>query len=324
MILTFIGGDNSGIDIHTIAINTDAQNLYFSYAEYTILIGKKTCNGLGAGGEPDVGGESAEESEDDIKEKLEEADIVFITCGLGGGTGTGSAPIIAKLAKESGAVIVAVVTLPFSAEGICRRENAEKSLEKLQDIADMVIIIPNDKLLELVHDLPLSKAFSFIDEILCNVIKGIIDLITNQGLINLDFYDIRDFMQGSGMTMIGMGESGSEDRSIESANEALNSPLLFMDVSDAKGVLIIITGSHYISLYECEKIIQFIAEKLDSEVNIIWGVQIDDSLENTIKTTIIITGINPNLNQNAQYNNKEDNDPFMPYNSFLPDRKFKI
>lgn len=278
-------------DVDTIAVNTDAQDLYYSQANEKILLGKKTCGGLGAGGEPEVGEECAEESEDDIKEKLENADMVFITCGLGGGTGTGSAPIISKLAKKAGALTVAVATMPFSAEGIRRRENAEKGLEKLQDNADTVIVIPNDKLLEVAPNLPLNKAFLVSDEILGRAVKGITELITKQGLVSLDFADIRSIMQGSGMAMIGMGESESGDRALESVHEALNSPLLDLDISNAKGALINISGSSDLTLHESEKIVQIVADKLDPEANIIWGAQIDDSLQNVIRTTIVVSGV---------------------------------
>jgi cell division protein FtsZ len=275
----------------TMTVNTDAQDLFYSQAEKKLLIGKQTCGGLGAGGEPDVGEECAEESEAELREELEGSDMVFVTCGLGGGTGTGSAPIIAKLSKKVGALTVAVATMPFSAEGIRRRENAEKGLEKLQDTADTVIIIPNDKLLEVAPNLPLNKAFMVSDEILGRAVKGITELITKQGLVSLDFADIRSIMKGSGMAMIGMGESDSGDRALESVHEALNSPLLDLDISDAKGALINISGSSDLTLHESEKIVQTIADQLDPEANIIWGAQIDDSLQNTIRTTIVVSGV---------------------------------
>ncbi|MCL2157506.1 MAG: cell division protein FtsZ [Methanobrevibacter sp.] len=282
-----------GIDhVGTIATNTDAQDLYYCQADEKILLGEKTCKGLGAGGYPSVGEECAEESEDEIKEKLEDADMVFIACGLGGGTGTGAAPVISKLAKKAGALTVAVVTMPFSTEGIHRRENAEKGLEKLQENADTVIVIPNDKLLEVANNLTITNAFFVLDEILGRAVKGITELITKPGLVALDFADVRSIMQGSGMAMIGMGESDSGDRAIESVHEAINSPLLDLDVSDAKGALINISGSSDLTLYESEKIVQIIADKLDPEANIIWGVQIDDALQNTIRTTIIVSGVN--------------------------------
>ena len=275
----------------TIAVNTDAQDLFYSQSAKKILLGRQTSKGLGAGGEPSVGEECAEESEDEIRDALEGADMVFVTCGLGGGTGTGSAPIIAKLAKKLGALTVAVATMPFSAEGIKRRENAEAGLEKLQEAADTVIIIPNDKLLEVAPNLPLNKAFMVSDEILGRAVKGITELITKKGLVSLDFADIRSIMSGSGMAMIGMGESESGDRALESVHEALSSPLLDIDISNATGALVNISGSSDLTLHEAEKIVQVVADKLDPEANIIWGTQIDESLQNVVRTTVVVSGI---------------------------------
>ena len=268
----------------TIAVNTDAQDLFYSQSAKKILLGRQTSKGLGAGGEPSVGEECAEESEDEIRDELEGADMVFVTCGLGGGTGTGSAPIIAKIAKKLGALTVAVATLPFSAEGIKRRENAEQGLEKLHEAADTVIIIPNDKLLD--------------DEILGRAVKGITELITKKGLVSLDFADIRSIMSGSGMAMIGMGESDSGDRALESVHEALSSPLLDIDISNATGALVNISGSSDLTLHEAEKIVQVVADKLDPEANIIWGTQIDESLQNVVRTTVVVSGIKSDSSSN--------------------------
>jgi len=286
----------------TITVNTDAQDLFYSQADKKLLLGRQTCGGLGAGGEPAIGEESAEESEEDIREELDGADMVFVTCGLGGGTGTGSAPVISKVAKKSGALTVAVATMPFSAEGVKRRENAEIGLEKLQENADTVIVIPNDKLLEVAPNLPLNKAFMASDEILGRAVKGITELITKPGLISLDFADISSIMKGSGMAMIGMGESESGDRAIESVHEALSSPLLDIDISNAKGALINISGSSDLTLQESEKIVQIVADNLDPEANIIWGAQIDEDLENMIRTTIVVSGVK------SQYNISPSND----------------
>ena len=200
----------------TIAVNTDAQDLFYSQSAKKVLLGRQTSKGLGAGGDPSVGEECAEESEDEIRDELEGSDMVF--------------PIISKLSKKLGALTVAVATLPFSAEGIKRRENAEQGLEKLQDAADTVIIIPNDKLLEVAPNLPLNKAFMVSDEILGRAVKGITELITKKGLVSLDFADIRSIMSGSGMAMIGMGESDTGDRALESVHEALSSPLLDIEL----------------------------------------------------------------------------------------------
>ena len=283
----------------TIAVNTDAQDLFYSQSGKKILLGRQTSKGLGAGGDPSVGEECAEESEDEIREELEGADMVFVTCGLGGGTGTGSAPIIAKLSKKLGALTVAVATMPFSAEGIKRRENAEQGLEKLQEASDTVIIIPNDKLLEVAPNLPLNKAFMVSDEILGRAVKGITELITKKGLVSLDFADIKSIMGGSGMAMIGMGESESGDRALESVHEALSSPLLDIDISNATGALVNITGSSDLTLHEAEKIVQVVADKLDPEANIIWGTQIDESLQNVVRTTVVVSGIKANYTSDS-------------------------
>ena len=314
--------DEMGIDdIYTLAVNADAQDLKHTPADERILIGFDVCKGLGTGGKPDLGEECAEESEEEIKEKLEGADMVFITCGLGGGTGTGSAPVISKLARKSGALTVAVVTMPFKSEGIRRRENAEKGLEKLQDNADTVIVIPNEKLLEEFPDLTLQKAFFAIDEILGRAIKGITELITKPGLVSLDFADIRSIMQESGMAMIGMGESDSADKALESVHEALYSPLLDLDISDAKAALINISGSSDLTLSESERIVQIVNDKLDPEANIIWGAQIDDSLQNRIRTTIIVSGIKSQHDGiihdpeplGGGFPSKETENPFGPF-----------
>jgi cell division protein FtsZ len=293
------GGNNTvsrlieiGIEgAETVSINTDAQDLFYSVAEKKVLIGRDTCGGLGAGGLPEIGEECAEESDEEIKESLDGADMVFVTCGLGGGTGTGSAPVIAKMAKKIGALTIAVATMPFSAEGLRRRENAEKGLERLQSAADTVIVIPNDKLLEVAPNLPINKAFMVADELLGRAVKGITELITKPGLVSLDFADIRSIMKGSGMAMIGMGESDSGDRAIESVHEALNSPLLDLDISNAKGALINITGSSDLTLNEAEKVVQIVADELDPDANIIWGTQIQEDLQNTIRTTIVVAGV---------------------------------
>jgi cell division protein FtsZ len=276
----------------TLSINTDAQDLFFCKSNDKILIGEETCGGLGAGGIPDVGEASAEESEEEIKSKIEGADMVFVTCGLGGGTGTGSAPVISRIAQKAGALTIAVVTMPFSAEGIRRRENAERGLEKLQEAADTVLVIPNDKLLEVAPSLPINKAFMVSDELLGRAVKGITELITKPGLVSLDFADIKSVMKDSGMAMIGMGESDTGDRAIESVQEALNSPLLDLDISNAKSALVNISGSNDLTLNEAEKIVQIVADELDPEANIIWGTQIQEDLASTVRTTIVVAGVN--------------------------------
>ncbi|MEE9594112.1 MAG: cell division protein FtsZ [Candidatus Hydrothermarchaeales archaeon] len=274
-----------------IAINTDAQDLLFSNAMKKVLIGKELTGGLGAGSIPQIGEEAAKESEDDLKEIIQGADIVFATCGLGGGTGTGSLPVIANLAQKLGALTVAIVTFPFSMEGLRRRGNAEMGLEKLRKEADTVIVIPNDKLLEIAPNLPLPAAFKVADEILVRAVKGVTELITKPGLINLDFADVRAVMEGGGVAMIGMGESDTENRSIEAIEKAVNSPLLSVDITGAKGALINVVGGDDLTLAEAEQVVQVVSERLDPRANIIWGAQVEDGLKGLLRVMIVVTGV---------------------------------
>ena len=276
----------------TIAINTDAQDLLYTNAQSKILIGKELTHGLGAGSIPQVGEEAARESEHEIKEKLQGADMVFITCGLGGGTGTGSAPVIADIAKKMGALTVGVVTLPFAMEGNRRYENAMIGLEKMESIVDTLIVIPNDKLLELAPDLPLHTAFKVADEILTNSVKGIAELVTKAGLVNLDFADIRTVMSKGGVAMIGVGESDTENRAIEAVEKAINNPLLDVDVSGANGALINVSGGPDMTLEEARRVVETVSQRLNEDAKIIWGAQISNDLTNTIRALLIITGVN--------------------------------
>src|SRR3990167_8731427 len=246
----------------TIAINTDAQDLLYTEADQKILIGKELTHGLGAGSIPDVGEQAAKETEHEIKQKIQGADMVFITCGLGGGTGTGSAPVIADVAKKLGALTVGVVTIPFTMEGQRRYENEINGLEKLENIVDTLIVIPNDKLLELAPELPLHTAFKIADEILTNAVKGVTELVTVAGLVNLDFADVKAVMVDGGVSLIGMGESDSTNRAIESVEKAINNPLLDVDISNATGSLVNIVGGQSMSLDECKIIIEQIGNRL--------------------------------------------------------------
>ncbi len=274
-----------------IAINTDAQHLLHAKVPHKILIGKHVTKGLGAGSLPEKGREAAIESESEIKKVLEGADIVFITCGLGGGTGTGSAPIVARISKEIGALTLAIVTLPFSVEGRVRKENAEMGLARLKDIADTVIVIPNDKLLEIAPRLPLNKAFKVADEILMRSIKGITEMITKPGLINLDFADLKTIMKQGGVAMIGLGESDSENRAVDAVNEALSSPLLDVDISEASGALVNVIGGEDMTIKEAEGVVEEIYSRINPDATIIWGAGIDPSLKGTIKVMIVLTGV---------------------------------
>ncbi|MEE8358328.1 MAG: cell division protein FtsZ [Candidatus Hydrothermarchaeales archaeon] len=276
---------------HVVAVNTDAQDLLYTTADEKVLIGKKLTNGFGAGSIPQIGEEAAKESQNDLKEVIQGADIVFLTCGLGGGTGTGSIPVIASIAERTGALTVAITTFPFAMEGIRRKENAEMGLEKLRNEADTVIVIPNDKLLEIAPRLPLSAAFKVADEILVRAVKGIAELITKPGLINLDFADVRAVMEGGGVSMIGMGESDSEHRAVEAIEKAINSPLLSVDITGAKGALINVVGGDDMSLAEAEKVVEVVSQRLDSRANIIWGAQIDPDLKGLLRVMLVITGV---------------------------------
>ncbi len=279
------------IGAETIAINTDAQDLLYTTANKKILIGRELTKGLGAGSDPHVGEQAARETEADIKRALQGADMVFITCGLGGGTGTGSAPVVAEIAKKIGALTVGVVTLPFSMEGHRRYENAIMGLEKMEQTVDTLIVIPNEKLLELAPELPLHTAFKVADEILTNAVKGIAELVTKAGLVNLDFADIRAVMKGGGVALIGVGESDTENRATEAVEKAINNPLLDADISGANGALINVIGGEDMTLDEARKVVESVSEKLDEDARIIWGAQISKDMEKTIRTMLIVTGV---------------------------------
>jgi len=274
-----------------IAINTDAQDLLYANADQKILIGRELTQGLGAGSNPKVGQEAAKESESEIKKKIAGSDMIFITCGLGGGTGTGAAPVVAALAKKQGALTIGVVTLPFTIEGKKRIENAMDGLERMESTVDTLIVIPNDKLLELAPDLPLQTAFKIADEILTNAVKGITELVTTTGLVNLDFADIKAVMVNGGVSLIGMGESDTEHRAIDAVERAIQNPLLDVDISNATGALVNIIGGPNMSLDESKKIIETIGNRLSPDAKLIWGAQIADDMEKSIRVLLIVTGV---------------------------------
>lgn len=273
------------------ALNTDAQHLLFAKVERKLLIGKRTTRGLGAGSIPKLGEEAARENETELKSMVEDADLVFVTCGLGGGTGTGSAPVVAQEAQKAGALTIGVVTLPFSAEGNIRIENTDIGLEKLRESTDTLIVIPNDKLLEVVPRLPLNEAFRVADDVLMRSVKGITELITKPGLVNLDFADVRTVMKDGGMAMIGFGESDGQDKAIESVKKALSSPLLEVDVADAKAALINVTGGEDMTVEEAEGSLQEIYKMMNPDTRIIWGVQVNPDLNNMMRTLLVVTGV---------------------------------
>jgi len=274
-----------------IAINTDAQDLLYTDADHKILIGRELTHGLGAGSNPKIGEEAARESEQEIKKKLGEVDMVFITCGLGGGTGTGSAPVVADIAKRMGALTIGVVTLPFTVEGQKRIENAQYGLEKLVAVTDTLIVIPNDKLLEIAPELPMHTAFKVADEILTNAVRGITELVTKAGLVNLDFADIKAVMGNGGVSLIGIGESDSKDRARDALEKAMRNPLLDVDITNAKGALVNIIGGPDMSLDEYKTIMEVISEKIAPDAKLISGAQISPDMDKSLKVLLIVTGV---------------------------------
>ena len=275
----------------TIAVNTDAQDLLYTSADDKILIGKELTHGNGAGSNPKVGEEAAHESEHQLKERVSGADMIFITCGLGGGTGTGAAPIIAEIARKQGILTIGVVTMPFSIEGNKRYENAIYGLERMESFVDTLVCIPNDKLLELAPELPMHTAFKIADEILTNAVKGTTELVTKPGLVNLDFADIKAVMCGGGVSLIGVGESDTPDRAMEAVEKALENPLLDVDVQGATGALVNIMGGSNLSLKEAKQVIEAVSKKLSPEAKLIWGAQISEDMEKTLKVMLIVTGV---------------------------------
>ncbi len=274
-----------------ISINTDAQDLLYTNADSKILIGRELTHGLGAGSNPKIGEQAARESEHEIRKKLGNSDLVFVTCGLGGGTGSGSIGVVAEVAKKQGALTIGVVTLPFTVEGQKRIENAQYGLERLASITDTLIVIPNDKLLEIAPELPIHTAFKVADEILTNAVKGITELITKSGLVNLDFADVRAVMSNGGVSLIGIGESDSSDRAKDAIEKALNNPLLDVDISNASGALVNIIGGTDMSLDEYKKVMEIIGGKIPPTAKIISGAQISADMEKSVKVLLIITGV---------------------------------
>jgi len=274
-----------------VAANTDVQHLVEVEAERKILMGEERTSGRGAGSLPQVGEEAAIESQEEIHDAISGSDMVFVTAGLGGGTGTGSAPVIAKAAREEGALTIAIVTTPFTAEGEVRRTNAEAGLERLRDVSDTVIVVPNDRLLDSVGKLPVKQAFKVADEVLMRSVKGITELITKPGLVNLDFADVRTVMQRGGVAMIGLGESESDTKAVDSVKGALRSPLLDVDISGANSALVNVTGGPDMAIEEAEGVVEEIYERIDPDARIIWGTGVDEQLEGTMRTMIVVTGV---------------------------------
>lgn len=280
--------------VEFIAINTDAQDLHHCQAPQKLHIGKNVTRGLGAGMDPELGRQAAEESRDEIFEMLKGADMVFITSGMGGGTGSGASPIIAEAAREAGALTVAVVTRPFSFEGIQRARIAETALEELKERVDTLITIPNDRLLSIIdRKVSLLNAFEIVDDVLRQAVQGISDLITTPGLVNVDFADVKAVMKDSGSALMGIGRATGEERAQEAARAAINSPLLEVSINGAKGVLFNIAGGPDLTMAEVNEAAQIITESIDRDAKVIFGAVIDDKLKKgEVKITVVATGFN--------------------------------
>ncbi|KPU28314.1 cell division protein FtsZ [Caloranaerobacter sp. TR13] len=306
------GGGNNAVNrmiesqvkgVEFIAINTDKQALHTSKAEIKIQIGEKLTKGLGAGANPEIGKKAAEESRNEILEAIKGADMVFITAGMGGGTGTGAAPIVAEIAKELGILTVGVVTKPFMFEGRRRMLHAEKGVEELKSRVDTLVTIPNDRLLQVVEKkTSIMDAFRIADDVLRQGIQGISDLIAVPGLVNLDFADVKTIMLEQGLAHMGIGRASGENRAIEAAKQAIQSPLLETSIEGAKGVLLNITGGNNLGLFEVNEAADLIKQAVDPDANIIFGAVVDESLKDDIKITVIATGFDHNKKESGVKN----------------------
>ena len=305
------GGGNNAVDrmidagiksAEFVAMNTDYQALIRSKAELKIQLGAELTKGLGAGADPSIGEKAAQESIDQIKEVLQDNDLVFITAGMGGGTGTGAAPVVASIAREMGILTVAVVTKPFNFEGKKRMENDEKGIENLRQYVDTLVIIPNEKLLSVVpKGTPIVKAFQVADDVLRQGIQGISDLIVNPALINLDFNDVRTVMSDKGLAHMGIGCGEGENRTLEAVRQAVQSPLLETDIEGATGVIINVTGGLDISLSEVAEASKLVQDVVDSSANIIFGAGVDEELGDKVVVTIIATGFNGHTQRTPEF-----------------------
>src|SRR5881296_2952640 len=277
--------------VEFIAINTDAQALLMCDADVKMPIGADVTRGLGAGADPSIGRAAGEESRDELKEALKGADMIFVTAGEGGGTGTGAAPIVARLAKELGALCVGVVTRPFSFEGPRRAEVASLGVEELRDHVDTLIVIENDRLLQVVEkQTSIVDAFKLADDVLRQGVQGITDLITIPGLVNLDFADVRTIMRGAGSALMGIGAASGENRATEAAQAAVSSPLLEASIEGATGILLNVTGGREIGLFEVNEAAEVVTGAADQNANVIFGAVIDENLRDEVRVTVIATG----------------------------------
>jgi cell division protein FtsZ len=275
-----------------VAANTDAQHLADEVdADTKILIGKKRTGGRGAGSVPKIGEEAAQENLEDIQQSIDGSDMVFVTAGLGGGTGTGAAPVVAQAAQDSGALTISIVTIPFTAEGERRRANADAGLERLRSVSDTVIVVPNDRLLDYAPSMPLQDAFKICDRVLMRSVKGMTELITKPGLVNVDFADVRTIMENGGVAMIGLGESDSENKAQDSIRSALRSPLLDVEFDGANSALVNVVGGPDMSIEEAEGVVEEIYDRIDPDARIIWGASVNQQFEGKMETMIVVTGV---------------------------------
>ena len=297
-----IESDLQGVEF--IAINTDEQDLELSQASRCVQIGRNVTRGLGAGANPEIGAQSIEEDREEVSEALGGSDMVFVTAGMGGGTGTGAAPIVAEIARDAGALTVGIVTTPFKREGMPRMRNALAGIDALKKAADTAIIIPNQRLLEISsEDTTLRDAFLFADDVLLQATRGISDLITIPGMVNLDFNDVRTVMQSGGDALMGTAEATGENRAVTAAEKALNSPLLDnVSVAGAQGVLVNISASSELKLFEMDKAVNLITDAVGHEANIIWGTVLDDNMKDELRVTVIATGFNKNPSDQVNAN----------------------
>lgn len=288
-----------GVDF--IAINTDAQALSFNEAPTKIQIGKDTTRGLGAGADPEIGRKSIEENKEEVYEALKGSDMVFVTCGMGGGTGTGAAPFVAEIAKELGALTVGVVTKPFAFEGQRRKKIAELGIAEMKDRVDTLITIPNDRLLQVIDKkTSLFDAFGVVDDVLRQGVQGIADLIVYHGIINVDFADVKAIMADAGSALMGIGHGTGDNRAIEAARAAIDSPLLELSIDGAKGILFNITGGPDLGMYEIDEAAKAITEAADADANIIFGAIIDEAMAGEVKITVIATGFESDQGKGKQ------------------------
>ncbi|ADY55015.1 cell division protein FtsZ [Syntrophobotulus glycolicus DSM 8271] len=311
-----ISADLKGVEF--IGINTDAQALQMSRAAEKIQIGNKLTKGLGAGANPEIGQNAAIESKDDLAQVLMGADMVFVAAGMGGGTGTGAAPIVAEIARSVGALTVGVVTRPFSFEGRKRALQAERGILELKDKVDTLITIPNDRLLQVVDKhTTIQEAFKIADDILLHGVQGISNLITIPGLINLDFADVKTIMSDTGSALMGIGVSTGDNRAVEAARRAISSPLLETSIEGAKGVLLNITGGSNMTLLEVNEASEVVGEAADQEANIIFGAVIDESLKDDVRVTVIATGFDQR--STPQHKGTTNSDPIGQKNNIFSD-----